>query len=200
MFQNNLLGQGSFGKVYTSTLPHGKQIAIKVQPLYMADSLNESAQFLGEPLVEAAIMKRINAEENFLVSLLDVYIQDNELALIMPKYIEFQAIKLPEQQFNESIEQLTHAIAYLHSVDIAHRDIKPQNILYDLDNDQLKLGDFGSSTLLECAHVTLFYRSPELLLGGTQYDKSSDIWSWACTVYELLTNEPLFKGDSRIDQ
>ena len=44
--------------------------------------------------------------------------------------------------------------------------------------------------------VTLWYRAPELLLGGKDYDFKIDIWSMGCFLAELLMNKPLFPGDS----
>lgn len=48
--------------------------------------------------------------------------------------------------------------------------------------------------------VTLWYRSPELLLGSRIYNTSIDIWSIGCIFAEMLTGEPLFPGDGEIDQ
>jgi serine/threonine protein kinase len=48
--------------------------------------------------------------------------------------------------------------------------------------------------------VTLWYRAPEVLLGAQYYSTAVDIWSLACIFAECLRNQPLFKGDSEIDQ
>ncbi len=48
--------------------------------------------------------------------------------------------------------------------------------------------------------VTLWYRAPEILLGGQMYTPAIDVWSAACIFAEMLTREPLFKGDSEIGQ
>jgi serine/threonine protein kinase len=69
------------------------------------------------------------------------------------------------------------------------------------------LVDLGSSTALKCANIllltheviTLWYRPPEILLGGN-YNYSVDIWSMGCTIYEMLTGEVLFKGRSKEKQ
>jgi len=73
---------------------------------------------------------------------------------------------------------------------------------------QIKLADFGMARFsgdpppdnLTQLVVTLWYRSPELLLGTTTYDSSVDLWSVGCIFGELLTNEPLLQGKNEVDQ
>ena len=48
--------------------------------------------------------------------------------------------------------------------------------------------------------LNLFYRAPEILLGGKTYDMAVDVWSLGCIFAEMLTKHPLFPGDSEIDQ
>ena len=48
--------------------------------------------------------------------------------------------------------------------------------------------------------LILFYRAPEILLGGKTYDMAVDVWSLGCIFAEMLTKHPLFPGDSEIDQ
>lgn len=57
-------------------------------------------------------------------------------------------------------------------------------------------------SLLNCLQqiVTLWYRSPEVLLGATRYSMGVDIWSIGCIAAEMATKVPLFQGDSEIDQ
>ena len=102
---------------------------------------------------------------------------------------------------------LLHAVSHLHHLGWIHRDLKPQNILVDLQNRCLKVADFGLSRMhhqfrrqpLTQEVVTLWYRAPELMLGGP-YDKSIDIWSVGCVFGEMATGQPLFCGDSEIGQ
>jgi cell division cycle 2-like len=73
---------------------------------------------------------------------------------------------------------------------------------------ELKLADFGMARYtsippprhLTQLVVTLWYRSPELLLGTRTYDAAVDIWSLGCIFAELLTREPLFQGKNEVDQ
>ena len=71
----------------------------------------------------------------------------------------------------------------------------------------LKLADFGLARtyavpLRPYTHevVTLWYRSPEILLGQTHYSTAVDVWSAGCIFAEMATGEPFFQGDSEIDQ
>lgn len=102
--------------------------------------------------------------------------------------------------------QLLSGIRYCHSHRVLHRDLKPQNLLIDKDGN-LKIGDFGLARafgvpLRTYTHevVTLWYRSPEILLGGRQYSTGVDMWSVGCIFAEMATRKPLFPGDSEIDE
>ena len=103
--------------------------------------------------------------------------------------------------------QLLKGVAYCHSHRVIHRDLKPQNLLIDMDG-ALKLADFGLARAFGIpvrtyTHevVTLWYRAPEILLGSRHYSTAVDVWSVGCIFAELAANgAPLFKGDSEIDQ
>ena len=95
--------------------------------------------------------------------------------------------------------QLFTVLAYLHSRNIIHRDIKSANLLLSSSGD-LKLADFGLSrrisnplvTEFTNRVITLWYRPPELILGATRYGPEVDIWSAGCIFGELLTGTVLF--------
>lgn len=103
--------------------------------------------------------------------------------------------------------QLASAVAFLHDHWILHRDLKTSNILLN-NRGEIKLADFGMARFvgdpapanLTQLVVTLWYRSPELLLGATSYDGSVDIWSLGCIFGELLTRQPLLQGKNEVDQ
>jgi serine/threonine protein kinase len=96
---------------------------------------------------------------------------------------------------------------YCHSRAILHRDLKPQNILISLTTGVLKLADFGLARafvppIRPFTHevVTLWYRPPEILLGGRTYSLPMDMWGVGCIIAEMLTKRPLFPGDSEVDE
>lgn len=102
--------------------------------------------------------------------------------------------------------QLLEGTRYCHAHRILHRDLKPQNLLIDKEGN-LKLADFGLARafgvpLRTYTHevVTLWYRAPEILLGGRQYSTGVDMWSVGCIFAEMATRKPLFPGDSEIDE
>lgn len=79
-------------------------------------------------------------------------------------------------------------------------DIKPDNILVNESKHLLKLCDFGSASKINENEITpylvsRFYRAPEIILGMT-YDYGIDMWSAACTIYELYTGKIMFSGKS----
>jgi glycogen synthase kinase 3 beta len=123
------------------------------------------------------------------------------------------------------IYQLFRSLAYIHSQGICHRDIKPQNLLLDPNTGVLKLCDFGSAKILvenepNVSYIcSRYYRAPELIFGATNYttkigkkhgvryriltdctDAVKDVWSTGCVMAELMLGQPLFPGESGIDQ
>lgn len=104
------------------------------------------------------------------------------------------------------IYQICRALGYIHSCGICHRDIKPQNLLLNPTTHEVKLCDFGSAKVLQknepnVAYIcSRYYRAPELIFGATDYTTAIDIWSLGCVCAELLLGQPLFPGESGVDQ
>lgn len=115
-------------------------------------------------------------------------------------------IPLPLIYVKLYLYQLSRALAHIHALGICHRDIKPQNLLVNPANQQLKLCDFGSAKALVQGEPNVsyicsrYYRAPELIFGSTDYTTAIDIWSEGCVGAELLLGQPLFPGDSGVDQ
>ncbi len=107
--------------------------------------------------------------------------------------------------------EVADALEYAHQNHVIHRDIKPQNLLLGRDG-RLHVTDFGLAHLLSEPHLTTtgqvmgtpLYMSPEQVrLGHGRVDWRTDIYSLGVTLYEVLTGEPPFTGETRdqiIDQ
>jgi glycogen synthase kinase 3 beta len=82
---------------------------------------------------------------------------------------------MPMLQIKLYMYQLLRSLAYIHSVGICHRDIKPQNLLLNPATGVLKLCDFGSAKILVAGEPNVsyicsrYYRAPELIFGATNY-------------------------------
>jgi len=115
---------------------------------------------------------------------------------------------LTDQHIQYFMYQLLLAVYYMHSADILHRVMKPENIL--LNNDcELKLCDFGLSrgidfelnpTMSTNYVQTRWYRAPELLLNNATVSKETDMWSVGCIMAELVGRRVMFQGKSPIEQ
>jgi cell division cycle 2-like protein len=105
------------------------------------------------------------------------------------------------------LRQLGAGVNYLHENWILHRDLKTSNLLLN-NRGQLKIADFGMARYvgdpappkLTQLVVTLWYRSPELLLGAKTYGSAVDMWSVGCIFGELLSREPLLQGRNEVDE
>eukprot|EP00128_Syssomonas_multiformis_P017319 Colp12_sorted_trinity150504_noHs@8818 len=156
---------------------------------------------------------RMLKQEN-IVSLKEAFRRKGKLYLVF-EYMEKSILELLEEQTNGVqqeyvrlyVYQLVKAIDWCHRNDIIHRDIKPENLLIN-SNHALKLCDFGFARPLAPKGngrytdyvATRWYRAPELLLGAPSYGKGVDVWAIGCIMGELLDGQPLFPGESEIDQ
>lgn len=90
--------------------------------------------------------------------------------------------------------QICMGLEHIHDMNYIHRDLKPSNILVCSENGglQCKIGDMGMAKyfIKNDDHITtiqtVYYRAPEVAMGYTNYDLSSDIWSLGCILYEIL--------------
>jgi serine/threonine protein kinase len=110
--------------------------------------------------------------------------------------------KLSETEAKSIFRQVLEAVNFCHSKGIIHRDIKLENILFSDENKtKIKIIDFGVSGLVKSERSkcgTLRYMPPEVITGSnTNSLPSIDVWGLGCILYELLTGEVLFKGNTR---
>uniref|UniRef100_A0A670YEX5 Cyclin-dependent kinase-like 5 n=3 Tax=Pseudonaja textilis TaxID=8673 RepID=A0A670YEX5_PSETE len=173
---------------------------------------SEENEEVKETTLRELKMLRTLKQEN-IVELKEAFRRRGKLYLVF-EYVEKNMLELleempngvPPEKVKSYIYQLIKAIHWCHKNDIVHRDIKPENLLIS-HNDILKLCDFGfARNLSEGSNAnyteyvaTRWYRSPELLLGAP-YGKSVDMWSVGCILGELSDGQPLFPGESEIDQ
>ena len=111
---------------------------------------------------------------------------------------------IPHDLLKSLIFQLLNGLLYLHDSHILHRDLKPANILIT-STGIVKIGDLGLARLTyqplqplfagDKVVVTIWYRSPELLMGSKHYHKAVDCWAVGCVMAELASLRPIFKGE-----
>ncbi|CCW61755.1 unnamed protein product, partial [Phytomonas sp. EM1] len=127
----------------------------------------------------------------------DLYIVTELMEVDLKTVLKNSKQQLTLLQCQYIILELLFALQYIHSANILHRDVKPANVLINLDLS-LKLCDFGLAREI-CKDmsfyvVTRWYRSPELLLGCQEYGYGVDLWSLGCLAVEMITSMPLFPG------
>uniref|UniRef100_A0A1I7S083 Protein kinase domain-containing protein n=2 Tax=Bursaphelenchus xylophilus TaxID=6326 RepID=A0A1I7S083_BURXY len=206
----NKIGEGTYGVVYKAKLKStGQIIAVKNIRLEQEDE--------GVPTTTIReITTLIELKHPNVVELIDVIMTDKTLSLVfeflsmdLKKYLD----RLAETDFLDHdiiksfMFQLCQAVCYCHQRRIVHRDLKPQNLLVDVKTNTLKVADFGLARAIVIpvrayTHevVTLWYRSPEVLMGTPRYHMGVDTWSVGCIFAEIARKRPLFPGDSEIDQ
>merc|ERR1711934_425921 len=201
------IGEGTYGVVYKAKDKESGEI-VALKKVRMG---NEDEGVPSTALREIALLKEIQHPNT--VGLLDVESSESKLYLIfefcdsdLKKYMNNIRGNLTAKLVKELMFQMVMGITYCHMHRLIHRDLKPQNILVD-KKGVLKLADFGLARAftipietLTHEVVTLWYRAPEILLGGKHYSVGVDIWSIGCIFAELVTKQPLFPGDSEIDE
>ncbi|PKI50611.1 hypothetical protein CRG98_028998 [Punica granatum] len=205
-----VVGTGSFGIVFQARcLETGETVAIKkvLQDKRFKNRELQLMRLMDHPNVislKHCFFSTTTKNELFLNLVMD-YVPES-LHKVLKHYSDArQAIPLIYVKLY--MYQIFKGLAYIHNVHrVTHRDLKPQNILVDPLTHQVKLCDFGSAKVLVAGEANIsyicsrFYRAPELIFGATAYTTSIDIWSAGCVLAELLLGQPLFPGESAVDQ
>ncbi|MFJ5562055.1 Stk1 family PASTA domain-containing Ser/Thr kinase [Lysinibacillus xylanilyticus] len=201
-----IIGGGGMSNVYLAhDMILNRDVAIKILRYDFTNEDELHRRFQREAL-SATSLTHPN-----IVSIYDVG-DDGDLHYIVMEYVQGKTLKQYIQEFApisparsvHIMKQLTSAIANAHENHIIHRDVKPQNILMDAEGN-VKITDFGIAMTLSATSFTqtnsvlgtVHYLSPEQARGGTATNKS-DIYALGIVLYELLTGELPFSGESAV--
>ncbi|NXS61925.1 CDKL2 protein, partial [Brachypteracias leptosomus] len=202
-----LVGEGSYGVVTKCRNKENGQIVAVKKFLESEDD----AVVRKIAMREIKLLKQLRHEN--LVNLLEVYKKKKRWYLVF-EFVDHTVLDdleafpkgLDYSRVRKYLFQIVRGIAFCHSHNIIHRDIKPENILVS-QLGVVKLCDFGFARTLAASGeaytdyvATRWYRAPELLVGDSKYGKAVDVWAVGSLITEMLTGEPLFPGDSDIDQ
>ncbi len=202
------LGRGAMGMVYLGRDPKiGRTVAIKTMLLaqeFEGDKLEEVKQRFFREAETAGRLNHPNIvtiydvgeEEDLYYIAMDYLKGDNLLSYCKPETL------LPAKEIFEMLTKVADALDYAHRNNVVHRDIKPANIIYDRQTSTLKVTDFGVAFMTDSSKTktgTILgspsYMSPEQL-AGLKVDGRSDLFSLGVTMYQMLTGELPFIGES----
>ncbi len=199
------VGQGAMGTVYRARDPLiERTVAIKTVPI--AQLRQEGADAESRFLREAQSAGRLSHPN--IVTIYDVG-ETDELAYIAMEYLSGATLRdvmnkgpIPLELALDTATQMAEALAFAHEHGVIHRDIKPANVVITGQHGRVKLTDFGIAHLLNSDHTQIGqmlgsprYMSPEQAM-GREIDGHSDIFSLGAVLYEMLTGQYAFDGDS----
>lgn len=211
------LGEGGMGQVYKARHREMDRIvALKVLPPEKLGSKSGVKRF-GQEVKAAARLHHPN-----IVTAFDADISGGIPYLVM-EYVEGQDLQVMlarrgPLQIDEAIDlilQTARGLAYAHEVGVIHRDIKPGNLVLDRQG-VVRILDMGVAQIRQLAQDeepdstqltrdgavigTVDFMSPEQAASAKRADHRSDIYSLGCTLCFLLTNQPVYRGDSVVDR
>lgn len=200
------IGGGGMSNVYQAhDMILDRDVAIKILRYDFSNEEDLHRRFQREALSVTSL-----THDN-IVTIYDVG-EDGDIHYIVMEHVKGQTLKeyiadnAPVQPAKAVtiMKQLLSAIEHAHEHHIVHRDIKPQNILLD-EEGNVKVTDFGIAMALSATSFTqtnsvlgtVHYLSPEQARGGTATRKS-DIYALGIVLFELLTGQLPFKGESAV--
>jgi len=200
------VGEGTYGIVYKARDAAGDIYALKTIRLEAEDEGIPSTA-----IREISLLKELQHPN--IVRLCDVIHTDHQLTLVfefldqdLKKLLDLSEGGLNFAMTRSFLYQLLKGVAHCHAHRVLHRDLKPQNLLINRAG-YLKLADFGLARAFgipvrSYTHevVTLWYRSPDVLMGSRKYSTPVDIWSVGCIFAEMVNGRPLFPGNGDQDQ
>ena len=199
----SVVGSGTYGKVF-------KAIHVYTKELAALKKIRMDGEKDGFPVTAVREIKLLQSlrHEN-VVKLQEVMVENNDCFMVfeylshdLTGLLNHPSFKLEASHKKHLSRQLFEGLQYLHRKGVLHRDIKAANILVSAEG-LLKIADFGLARFYNKRGkqdytnrvITIWYRSPELLLGETQYGPAVDIWSAACVMVEIFTRHAIFPGD-----
>ncbi len=203
-----VVGEGAYGVVLKCrNKENNENVAIK------KFKESEDDEIVRKTTLREVKILRMLKHKN-IVDLREAFRRKGKLYLVF-EYVEKNLLEvlednptgLPPDLVRQYIYQLCHALDWCHGNGVIHRDIKPENLLINPKTATLKLCDFGFARTLPNSRsnltdyvATRWYRAPELLLGSTNYTVGVDVWAIGCIMGELVDGQPMFPGESEIDQ
>ncbi|KAI9828420.1 MAG: kinase subunit of RNA polymerase II carboxy-terminal domain kinase I [Thelocarpon impressellum] len=199
----SVVGSGTYGKVFKAIHVYTKsKVALK--------KIRMEGERDGFPVTAVREIKLLQSlKHDNVVSLQEVMVEKNDCFMVfeylshdLTGLLNHPTFKLEHAHKKHLARQLFEGLDYLHRRGVLHRDIKAANILIS-NEGRLKLADFGLARFFAKRRqldytnrvITIWYRSPELLLGATQYGPAVDMWSAACVLVEIFTKHAIFPGD-----
>lgn len=204
----NYISEGTFSKVYTCVRKKDlKKYAVKIIPKKNLTCKDNSVLLREikalQNLSHKSIVKLIDNYEDLEYYYLVLELCDGGSLFDLLLKLDKKKRSLKEIEVKYIIHRLTKALYYLHQHNIAHRDIKLENILLT-KNGSIKLSDFGLSYYsqspighrMKSSVGTPFYVAPEIIQ-GKYYGNEVDYWSLGVVMYLLLTGTLPFYSDNR---
>ncbi|KLO20155.1 map kinase [Schizopora paradoxa] len=188
------IGVGSVGRV-CSALDEisGSHFAVKkVKDTFKSSGLAQRTYR------EIRMLKEFDHDN--ILKLHNVFISPSDEVYIVTDLMHFsleeimKGTSLDKEDIQYFIYQILRGLKYIHSAEIAHRDLKPGNILVDKEG-HLKVCDFGMARVKDpkmTAYVTTrWYRAPEIILKHGEYGVEVDLFSLGCIFAEMLEQDPV---------
>ena len=201
----SVLGRGGMSVVYAAEhLRLGRTVALKVLAHSLASDETFRERFSRESQLAASldhpniipIYDAGEAEGFFYIAMR--YVEGDDLGTLIERE---GPLSLGQTLFY--IEQVASALDQAHEQDLIHRDVKPANVLIARPSDRVFLTDFGIVKQLSTKGLTkpafflgtYEYSAPEQI-EGKDVDRRTDLYALGCILYECLSAEPPFKGDT----